>query len=140
MEDDPTYIHYYLDGSEESQAYCKRVLDEQYDIVGFPKDKRVYYIDKEEDLEPVYQENRKHIYKIVEKGTSKDIPYGGEKDWWKAFAPKELQSLTDEEFNKKYDVVPESDKKVLAAARIILGIKILSELERDGFCDLDAEL
>ena len=57
MEDHPTYIHYYLDGSEESQAYCKRVLDEQYDIVGFPKDKRVYYIDKEEDLEPVCQEN-----------------------------------------------------------------------------------
>jgi len=141
MEEDPTSIHYYLDGSDENKAYCKKVLDEQYDIVGFPKEKRVYHINNEKELDPVYNENSKHIYKIVKRAeTNEIIGYGGEKNWWKAFAPKELLNLTDEEFDKEYKVIPESNEKVLAAARIILGIKILSELELDGYCDLDAEL
>lgn len=140
MEEDPTSIHYYLDGSDEAKKRCKEKIDEQYNILGFPKEERIYHIEKDEDLEPLYKNGDKYVYKIVKRNETNKIGYGGEKNWWKKFAPKELLSLTDEEFDKEYMVIPQSDEKILAWARIPLGIKILSDLELDGYCDLEAEL
>jgi len=139
-EEDPCTVDYYLDGGKENEEQVKKVIDEQYDILGFPQEKRIYTIEKEEELDPLYDELTLYVYKAVANTPENKtiIGYGGGGDWYQNFP--EGKGLTEKEFDKKYKIVPKKEGSVLAKCRIMLGIKILSELKLDGYCSLTAEL
>ena len=137
-EEEPDEINYYLEDSDEARKHIKKVLDEQYDYLGFPKKGRVYTIEKEEELNPLCDKLDTYVYEArpIEKG---QMSYGGGKDWYKKFLSKG-ENLTEAEFYQKYNIVPKKSGSDLAICRITLGIKILSDLVLDGYCSLDAEL
>lgn len=127
-----------MEDSDEARKHIKEVLDEQYDILDFPKKERVYTVEKEEKINPLYDKLDTYVYKAepIKKG---QIGYGGGRDWYKKFLPKG-ENLTEAEFYQKYNIVPKKEHSDLALCRIALGIKILSDLVLDGYCSLDAEL
>ena len=141
-EQPPTEITYYLSGYEDNKENIEKILDEQYDILGYPKEKRIYEIEKQEELDPLYDDLSPYVYKCVktEEVPKGIISYGGGNGWWKLIAPKELHHLSEVEFNQKYSIIPKSNQAPLAQARITLGIKILSDLRKDDYCELYAEL
>lgn len=142
-EQEPTEITYYLEDSEEARKEIKNKLDEQYDILEYPKEKRVYSIKKEEELNPLYDDMDKYIYRYIKNDELPEgvIGYASIHDgWWKQFVPDELKSLSEVEFRKNYSIIPKNGNTPLAMARIALGIRILSDLMLDGYCELYAEL
>ena len=138
IEQEPCEINYYLEDSDEARKHIKEVLDEQYDILDFPKEERVYTIKQQKDLEPLYDKLDLYVYKLAPYHQG-EICFGGEKDWYKKFLPKG-ENLTEAEFHEKYMIVQKEEGTELALCRITLGIKILSDLALDGYCSLDAEL
>ena len=137
---EPTSIDYHLEDSAEAREEIIRVLDQQYDILGTPKKKRIYEYDKA--LGIPYDLLDRYIYRICEKDKlpKNVVPYAGGTDWYKLFLPEDQQDMTEKEFDEKYCIIPKKEGTVLAGARIALGLKILYDLEKEGYCDLNAEL
>lgn len=135
-EQDRTEIDYFLDGSEENIRMVKKKLDEQYDILGVPQEKRVYHVESDEDAtNKLYYPLATYAYEVVplDEYKSKDmIAVGGDKEWEAQFYK---DGLTEE--NSRIIAKPEKD---LAIFRVYLGVKILSDLESEGECYLTAEL
>ena len=137
-EQPPASIDYYLEDSEEAEEHIRRVLDEQYDILKVPKKERVYSINPE---------NQDEEWKKVEVAIDKQMwrPYDPVKD--KDIIPYAMSDETCKGLGWKKDEngrypsgVPVVKGMALASCRVYLGIKILSDLIKDGYCDLNAEI
>lgn len=120
-EREPSEILYYLEGTDEAKEYCKKVIDEQYDILEIPQEDRIYEIEKNGDIwdlsEKYYDKHWREYDKELDKGKT---AYASNK--WKNGA-MEIKEGTE-----------------LAWCRVSLGCKIYTDLVKDGYCDLTAEL
>lgn len=120
-EQEPSEITYYLEGTDEAKAHCKKVIDEQYDFLGVAQEDRVYEIEKGGDIweleEKYYDSGFREWTEELDKGK---IPYSSDK--WKNGA------------------VEIKDGIELAWCRVSLGCRIYSDLVKDGYCELTAEL
>ena len=116
---DEGYIDYDISDGE----FVKKKLDEQYDIIGVPKDKRRYNVPIDKRSSYIWDDLFDYIFTYEKPESSSDtIPYGDFK-------------------NGKHITYWAKDKnKELAASRISLGLFILSTINRDGYCSLTAEL
>ena len=114
MTEDQSVIHYYM--SSDKKDKVKKVLDEQYDILGIDKKDRVY----------VYDESK--IDKVM------DAAYN--KNWHTYDKDKDEGCATL--FDGKA-VYPNNKDVELAVYRVLLGTKIMYDLENDGYCSLEAE-
>lgn len=121
---EPCVIDYYLGGDAENIAEAEKVLDKQYDILGVAKKDRIYEYTSEYYYEEIsailkkYHKKNWHRYNEAEDG--KIIPYA------------------DEEWQE--GAVPNNRDVALAENRLDLGLAILTELKKDGYCSLTAEL
>lgn len=132
-EQEPTSIDYYLEGTDEAKEKVRKVLDEQYEMFGIPTDKRIYRIDPSKNYEEF-----KELDLLLDKVAYR--PYDEEKD--KDIIPYAMDDETCDKLGWKRgtSAVPTDKRYPLARCRIYLGVKILSDLEIDGYCDLNAEL
>lgn len=128
---EPSEINYYLDDSDDNIEYVTRALDEQYDIIGLEKEKRIYEIDSDDDekLHNLSDEIMKLVYRPYDEKKDKGIPYH--------LFDEDLKKLGWPKGTSGY---PVNDKVMLAQCRVYLGLRILSDLKKDGECSLYAEL
>lgn len=136
---EPSSISYYLEDDEENRKEITETLDKQYDILGIPKEERVYIVPARD-----YDQRREIFDKLqVAIDTRMWRKHDPEKDGIGTCisdeSAKALGWEKDEHGN--YPTAFEKDPDMpLAACRVFLGIKILSDLEADGYCELEAEL
>ena len=119
------YIEYLADRDDEQKIRDK--LDEQYDILGIPKDKRLYTYKEEEEYDDY---EKKHLidkaFVDVKEDDKKEMEkYKGKTRWY---------------CERKGYVSFEIANNALALARIRLATTILSDIREDGECYLQAEL
>lgn len=126
-EQDPTEVTYYIE--EDQVDRVVKTLDEQYALCEVPQEERIYYVANDKELAE-YVENHvePRIYREEAPGDNV-IPYGG-------FSKEFLEKHGF----KSEHLVPKSRKMDVARFRILLGLRILSDLKRDGYCELIAEL
>lgn len=120
-EEPPSTITYYAD--EHDTKKIKKKLDEQYDILGVPKEDRIYYCKDEKsgtDFEDKVLHDR--VFVTVKDG---DERYKGKVGWYNG-----QKGYTDYE-------IP---GRAICLARIRLALDILSDIKDNGYCSLDAEL
>lgn len=123
MGEDPSYIEYYA--SEDDAPKIKQRLDEQYDILGIPKDKRMYYAkDAEEYNKYENKELEDKVWIKVKDDSEEAKQFEGKTKWWCE--------------DKGYTMY-ERDNMALVLARIRLGVNILSDIKDAGCCSLRAE-
>lgn len=127
MEEQPqSYINYYLEDSEESRKKIIETLNEQYDILQIPKKDRLYEIENEQqvnDLLDKYRDKNYHEY-----DETKDDKYCHRISF-------------NIDLNEPHVVyVPNNDKVELAECRVVLGLYILDDLQKNGYCDMGAEI
>lgn len=126
VEQEPSEIEYYLDGSEENIEQVAKKLDEQYDILEIPQNERIYLLncDEKDALRSLYDLGgkyyTKHFREWNEELDKGKVPYSSAK-WQKG-------------------AVETKDGIELAWCRVYLGTKIYTELVKDGYCSLTAEL
>ena len=113
MSEDPSYIDYYA--SDDDAPKIKKRLDEQYDILNVPKDKRIYYAKTSKDYDDFEREELENKVWIKVKDKTK---------WYCE--------------DKGYTMY-ERDNMALVLARIKLGVNILSDIKDEGYCSLRAE-
>lgn len=133
-EEEPTNINYYA-GAEDVD-YVTSKLDEQYDILGLEQEHRIYSF--------------KELLRPGENGIEKEeIRYQEWED--KYLHDKVWETVKEEEVENKTGVRWASDKEgcvdlelgdglCLALARVRLGLIILSDIEDNADCNLEAEL
>lgn len=124
-EQEPTSVWYYAD--TEDADNIRDAVDAQYEILGIPDDKRIYYVKDEGEYEKFEKE-------VID-----------DKVWIKCKIDSEEYKKHDGETkwagDSNDEVMFERDRKLtLAMARIRLGITILSDIEDDACCELEAEL
>ena len=125
-EQEPTNITYYA--SEEDAERIKKKLDEEYDALGIPTDKRVYYRDKDDYKEwENFEENVLHDKVFIT--ISDDDKEGLEKHKGEIRWGNGKIGCTD------YAI----DGMPIHLARIRLAVDILSDIKDSGYCVLDAE-
>ena len=131
--DDPEFfgmcagsVQYYADESNEPEI--KKKLDELYDELEVPKDKRIYYFKEYEDLDKFENEYLypKCFVSVKNDDEKEKEKHKGEGAW----ASYKGDEYTDYQIGNR----------ALTLARIRLGLTVLSDIKDDGFCDLDAEL
>lgn len=123
MREDPTFIQYYASKDDEPKIRAR--LDEQYDILDVPKDKRLYYSKDWGDYDKFEKEELEHrVWIKVKNGSEEEKKFEGKTRW-----------ACDDEGYTMY----EREGMALILARIRLGITILSELKDEGYCSLEAE-
>lgn len=123
MSEDPTFIQYYA--SKDDEPKIKAKLDEQYDILGVPKEKRMYYA---KDLEAYdryeNEELEDKVWVKVKDGSEEEKQFNGKTKWYCE--------------DKGYTLY-ERENMALVLARIRLGVNILSDIKEKGYCSLEAE-
>ena len=123
MSEDPSYIEYYADDNDEPKI--REQLDKQYDILGVPKDKRIYYAKTPEDYDKFERDELEDkVWVKVKDGSEEEKKFEGKTKWWCE--------------DKGYTMY-ERENMALVLARIRLGINILSDIKDDGSCYLRAE-
>lgn len=123
MSEDPTFIQYYA--SKDDEPKIKAKLDEQYDILGVPIEKRMYYA---KDLETYdryeNEELEDKVWVKVKDGSEEEKQFNGKTKWY----------CEDEGYT-----LYERENMALVLARIRLGVNILSDIKEKGYCSLEAE-
>lgn len=117
-DDNDYYIDYDIDDAE----YVKKKLDEQYDILGVPKEKRRFDVPIGERGKYIWEELFDYIFSHEKPDGFDGIPYGDYKDG---------EHITYYALSKE---------KELAASRLDLGLFILDTIRRAGVCSMTAEL
>ena len=112
----------YADYDISDGEFVKKKLDEQYDIIGVPKDERRYNVSIDKRGSYVWDDLFDYIFTYDKEKGVKDMPYGDFKN------------------GEHITYYPLSREKELAASRISLGLFILSTIKRDGTCQITAEL
>lgn len=120
--DSEDYDEDYADYDISDDEFVKKKLDEQYDILGVPKDKRRYRIDTDKRGKYIWGELFDYIFSYEKPEKYDGIPYG------------------DFEDGKHITYYALSREKELAASRVSLGLFILNTIYRDGVCSMTAEL
>lgn len=115
---DAGYIDYDIFDGE----LVKKKLDEQYDILEVPKDKRKFNVPIGERGKYIWEELFDYIFSYEKPDGFDGIPYGDYKDG---------EHITYYALSKE---------KELAASRIDLGLFILKTIRRAGVCSMTAEL
>lgn len=120
-EENPSYINYYADTQDVPEI--KKKLDEQYDLLDVPKDKRIYYCKDYKEMDK-FEDEFLHckVFVTVKDG---DERYKGQVGWYNG-----KEGYTDYE-------IP---GKAICLARIRLALNILSDIKDTGSCSLEAEL
>lgn len=125
MEEQPqNHIDYYLEDSEENRNKIIKTLDEQYDILQIPKEDRLYEIENEQQVENLLAKYRSKNYHEYDE--AKDDKYCHK------------ISFNFDQPHETY--VPNNDKVELAECRVVLGLYILDDLQKNGYCDMEAEI
>lgn len=120
-EQEPTEIDYYLEANDDSLKECKDKIDEQYDFLGVKQEDRIYEIEKSSDTWDLYDKYYdKHFREFDDEKDKGKIPYHSEK--WNNGAVEVKEGIE------------------LAWCRVSLGCKIYTDLVKDGYCSLTAEL
>ena len=126
-EQEPTEITYYAD--EDDAEHIKSMLDREYDALDIPKDKRVYYRDKDDYKEWYkYEDEVLHdkVFVSVRDDDKETLAkHAGETRWGS---------------NKSNYCDFEINGNAIHMARIRLAVNILSDIKDNGYCTLDAEL
>lgn len=115
--DDSSYSDYESDNS----AKVRRVLNKQFDILGVPKDKRVYKFNDDNEVGCYVWDELRDYYMTNDREKGIDRPYyAGE---------------------GKPSMYPKSHELELAASRLQLGLCILNEMreDKDGVAHINAE-
>lgn len=123
MAEDDTKIYFY--SGEEDEPNIRASLDEQYDILKIPKDKRIYYIkdwDEYDKYEKEVLEDK--VWIKCKEGSKEEKEHKGEARWAS---------------DKPGEVMFEKAGTALVVARIRLGLVILSDIKDEGYCSLEAE-
>ena len=115
---DEGYTDYDIDDAE----YVKKKLNEQYDILGVPEDKRRFDMPIDKRGKYIWEELFDYIFSHEKPDGFDGIPYGDYKDG---------------EHRTYYAL---SKEKELAASRLDLGLFIYNTIKRDGICSMTAEL
>ena len=129
LEQEPTSVDYYADKDDETKI--RLMLDEQYDLLEIPQDKRIYYTDKDWKTYDKFEGEvlyPKVFVSVKEDDEEEMAKHKGEIKW--AMGKEGYVSF---EIGKKR-------VRTLALARIRLGIVILSDIKDTGECWLNAEL
>ena len=129
QEQEPTSVDYYAD--EEDVPRIKEMMDKQYDLLGVPKEARIYYTDKDWKK---YNEFEKQflwpqVFVSVREDDTEELEKYKDKVRWADDRPGYVCFEKGEE-----------RKNTLALARIRLGMTILSDIKDTGECWLNAEL
>lgn len=124
-EQDPTSVYYYADTDDEETI--KASLDAQYDILGVPKEERIYYC---KDAKEAYEYEKRVLEDKVWVSVADDDKETLEK------YKDEVKWASDKEGYTNFEIKGHA----LVLARIRLGLDILSDIKDEGFCSLEAEL
>lgn len=120
-EDDEEYDPQYRDYDIDDEKFVAKKINEQYDIIGVPANKRRFDVDDESRTSYIWEDLFDYIWTYEKPEDSDTIPYGDFK-------------------NGEHITYWAKDKnKELAASRVNLGLFILSTIKRDGTCQLTAE-
>lgn len=121
-EEPPSTITYYADDHDVKKITKK--LDKQYDILGVPKEDRIYYLENDYKKAKEFEDKVLHdrVFVTIKDG---DERYKGQIGWY-----NEKKGYTDYE-------IP---GRAICLARIRLALDILSDIKDNGYCSLDAEL
>lgn len=123
MSEDTSYIDYYA--SDDDAPKIKKRLDEQYDILNVPKDKRIYYAKTSKDYDDFEREELENkVWIKVKDGSEEEKQFKDKTKWYCE--------------DKGYTMY-ERDNMALVLARIRLGVNILSDIKDEGYCSLRAE-
>lgn len=132
MTENTSQIHYYADESDKREI--RKRVKEQYEILGVPREDRLYVFPKtkdgKEDTEKYAKWEEEKLYPKVWKNVKYDEATEEEKK-----AAHWASTLGND-----YFAIELEKGKCLALARIRLGIDILTDIENDGVCELDAEV
>lgn len=115
---DEDYTDYDIDDAE----YVKKKLNEQYDIIGVPTEKRRFDVEVNKRGDYIWNELFDYVFTYEKPKDDHIIPYGDFKD------------------GKRITYYARSRKIELAASRIDLGLFILGTIRRHGFCSMTAEM
>lgn len=126
-EQEPNEIEYHA--SKDQEEDIKNRVDELYDKLGVPKEKRVYYYSGDKPLNDWYD--------MVEQYAYKKINNAEVKRYEKLLGEKPDQFYCGEEHKT---MIEKFDGSSLCMARIKLGITILSDIKDTGECWITAEL
>lgn len=123
-EEEENYRECYKDYWTDDDEYVRKKLDEQYDLLGVPKDERKYEMDYNDIGTYVWDTLRKYYLTTEE--------------------PKpDAQGHTECGYHmgdNEPTHYPISKEKELAASRVDLGLIIYNEIKQLGYCGMNAEL
>lgn len=117
----PSTISYYAD--EDDKAAIKEELDKRYDLLGVPAGARLYRLTSDEAYQNWKKENLDPL--VWEEVKEDEAPQEASKFW----TPKE-----------GYVLIEKSREKAIASADIYLALAILTDIEEQGYCSLEAEV
>ncbi len=126
-EQEPTHIDYYAD--EDDVEDITENLDKQYDELGVPQEKRIYYIKKDN-----WQEYDKYEQEVLHDKVFMEVREDDEEE--KAKHGHEIVWASRKEGYICYEI----KGKALCLARVRLALSILSDIKDEGCCELEAEL
>ena len=112
----------YVDYEIVDDEYVAKKLNEQYDILGVPTEKRRFDVDVGKRGKYIWDELFDYIFSYEKPEKYDGIPYGDFKDG---------EHITYYALSKE---------KELAASRIDLGLFILGTIKRHGICSMTAEM
>lgn len=112
----------YIDYDISDDGFVKDRLDELFDILGVPQNKRRYSVSANDRVKYIWEDLFDYIFTYDKEKGVDDMPYGTMKD------------------GKHITYYPLSKTKELAASRLDLGIFIYNTIKRDGTCQITAEL
>lgn len=125
-EEEPTQVDYYADTDDVENI--KKKLDEQYDILGVPKEERIYYCKtQQEAMEFENKSLHDRVFVTVNKNDAEAMAKHKDETRW---ASDKGDDYLDFEIKGR----------ALPLARIRLALDILSDIEDTGSCMLSAEL
>lgn len=126
-EQEPSEIEYFA--SKEQEGEIKSKVDELYDKLEVPKEKRVYYYSGDEPLDGWYNMMEQYAYDKINNAELKRY--------------EQLRGETQDQFycsDKNKTLIEKFKGSSLCVARIKLGITILSDIKDSGECWLTADL
>ena len=120
--DDEDYDEDYADFDIDDEEYVAKKLNEQYDILGVPTEKRRFDVDVDKRSDYIWNELFDYIFSYEKPEKYDGIPYGDFKD------------------GKHITYYALSREKELAASRVSLGLFILGTIKRHGSCFMTANM
>lgn len=126
-EQEPTEIEYHA--GQEQEEEIKKKVDELYDKLKVPKDKRSYYYDPKKSLADWYDMMEKYCYTKVNRAEIKR---------YEKIRGEKLDQYYTEEKHKT--LIEKFKGSSLCMARIKLGLTILSDIKDTGECWLTADI